>query len=200
MNFSASELVKRSASQLLYKEVKKLQWQATPRQYRGNKYADDIVQKEEASSEKRGAYNINAEDVIFFCIDLVKDDKFVEIKMVEGEYESWYLESSILQACFYKTLLSKCDCLFTPKFRLKEGYKQEALKVPTDYSFELWFGDIAKYSVQSNERLLDHYVNKANLIKECLSTVNFDPCREFDSKYKFKEFNIYKPKYKIVST
>lgn len=38
MKISASELVKRSASQLLYKEIKRIEWQATPRQYEGNKY------------------------------------------------------------------------------------------------------------------------------------------------------------------
>lgn len=46
MKISASELVKRSASQLLYKEIKRIQWQSTPRQFEGNKYAEEIVKLE----------------------------------------------------------------------------------------------------------------------------------------------------------
>ena len=84
MKISASELVKRSASQLLYKELKRIQWKTTPRQFKGNKYADEVVKKNEASAEKRGIINLD-DDLLFFCIDLVKDNLFVEIKMVEDE-------------------------------------------------------------------------------------------------------------------
>jgi len=64
---------------------------------------------------------------LFFCIDLVKEDLFVEIKSIEDEnnYEDWYLYSSVLQSTFYATLLKQVKSLDTPKFRKKEGYKQE---------------------------------------------------------------------------
>lgn len=197
MNISASELVKRSASQLLYKEIKRIKWQSTPRQLKGNEFADEIVKKEEASAEKRGVINLG-EDLLFFCIDLVKDNLFVEIKMIEDEnnYEDWYLYSSIMQSTFYATLLQQVKTLDTPKFRKKEGYKQEIIKVPKKHKFELWFGNNKKYKIFPNEKVLNHYLNKAKLIKSCIKTADFDSCREFDNIYKFKEFSIYKPKYK----
>jgi hypothetical protein len=199
MKFSASELIKRSASQLLYIQLRNLQWQATPRQTKGNEYAEEIVKKEEASSEKRGIVSIG-DNLLFFCIDLIKDNKFVEIKMIEDEnnYEDWYLYSSIIQSTFYATLLTQVKTLDTPKFRKKEGYKQEIILVPDNFEFELWFGKYQKYKIYPNQEILNHYINKAKLIDSCVETKDFDTCRIFDLKYKFKEFSIYKPKYEPI--
>jgi hypothetical protein len=196
MKFSASELVKRSASQLLYKEIKKIEFEATPRQYRGNTYADEVVKKEEASAEKRGIVTIN-DDLLFFCIDMVKKNKFVEIKMVEDmeTVEDWYLNSSILQSTLYATLLTKVKTLDTPKFRKKEGYKQEVLVMPDKWGFELWFGT-DKYQIFPDERIYEHYINKMQVIKDGVKSGSYDNCRVLDAKYKFKEFSIYKPKFK----
>jgi hypothetical protein len=121
MKISASELVKRSASQLLYKELKKIKFATTPRQFKGNEYANEIVAKEEASSEKRGIIPIG-DDLLFFCIDMVKANKFIEIKMIDDEYnyDDWYLYSSLLQSTYYATLITKLKTLDTPKFSKKE--------------------------------------------------------------------------------
>lgn len=198
MKISASELVKRSASQLLYKEIKKINYKVTPNQLKGNKYADEIVLKEKASSEKRGIIPLG-NDLLFFCVDLVKDDKFVEIKMVENEdtVEDWYLYSSIMQSTFYATLLSKVKTLDTPKFRKKEGFKQEILFIPDKYNFELWFGN-KKYKIYQNNKITEFYLNKAKLVSESIVNADFDACRLFDSKYKFKEYSIFKPKYNLI--
>jgi len=199
MKISASELVKRSASQLLYKELKKIQFAATPRQYKGNEYADEIVAKEEASSEKRGIISIG-DDLLFFCIDIVKNNKFVEIKMVDDDdnYDDWYLYSSLLQSTYYATLITKVKTLDTPKFRKKEGYSQEILQIPKNPKFELWFGENQKFEVFPNNDIYNHYIEKINVIKEGIESKSFDNCRLFDAKYKFKEFSIYKPNYKII--
>lgn len=200
MKFSASELVKRSAAQLLYKELKKIQWETTSRQLKGNEYANEIVKKNEASPEKRGIIELE-EDLLFFCIDLVKDNKFVEIKMVEDEnnYEDWYLYSSIMQSIFYASLLQKVKTLDTPKFRKKEGYKQEIIEVPKKFKFELWFGNNQKYNIFPNKKILNHYLNKAKLIKSCIKSKDFDSCKKFDLKFKHKEFSIFKPKYEEIN-
>ncbi len=199
MNISASELVKRSASQLLFKELKRLQWIPTERQLRGNAYADSVVLKEEASSEKRGMVKID-DDLLFFCIDLVKDDKFVEIKMVENQnnYEPWYLFSSIVQSTFYATLLTQVKSLNTPSFRKKEGYRQEVIDIPENFKFELWFGE-EKYQVYPNERIMNHYFEKARIIKSSVETMDYDTCKKFDSVYKFNEFKIFKPLYTPIN-
>lgn len=197
MNFSAAELVKRSASQLVFLELKKLKWQATQRQIKGNKYAEKIVLKEQASSEKRGILPLK-EDLLFFCIDMVKGNLFVEIKMVDDEnnYEDWYLNSSILQSTLYATLLTKVKTLDTPKFRKKEGFKQEIIKIPKPNTFELWFGKNKRIEVYKNKEVFEFYVRKMEIIRNCVDRIDFEPCREFDLKYKFKEFSILKPKYK----
>lgn len=198
MKISASELVKRSASQLLFKELKKIQWQATPRQYKGNKYADEITKKEHGSAEKRGIINLN-DDLLFFCIDMVKDNKLIEIKMVDNmnTYENWYLHSSIIQSSFYATLASKIKTLDTPKFKKKEGYIQEIIEIPTNFIFELWFGE-EKYLIEKNENIYNHYINKIEIIKKGIETSSFDECRLFDAKFKHKEFSIFKPIYNKI--
>ena len=199
MNISASQLVKRSASQLLFKELKRLQWKPTDRQLKGNAYADAVVLKEEASSEKRGIVKLD-DDLLFFCIDLVKDNKFVEIKMVENQddYEPWYLFSSIMQSTFYATLLTQVETLNTPSFRKKEGYPQEVIRIPDNFKFELWFGD-EKYQVYPNDRIMNHYFEKARIIKSSIKTMDYDTCKKFDSVYKFNEFKLFMPKYTPIN-
>lgn len=198
MNISAAELVKRSASQLLFKELKRLQWKPTERQLKGNAYADAIVIKEEASSEKRGIVKLD-NDLLFFCIDLVKGKKFVEIKMVDNQdsYEPWYLFSSIMQSTFYASLLTQVESLSTPSFRKKEGFAQEIISVPKSFKFELWFGN-EKYQVYPNDRVLNHYFEKARIVKSSIESMDYDTCRRFDAVYKFNEFKIFKPKYNPV--
>lgn len=197
MNFSASELVKRSASQLLYKTIKKIEWKATFRQLKGNEYAEKIVKKEEASAEKRGIIKLEDNDFLFFCIDMVKNNLFVEIKSLQNEdyFENWFLNSSILQSSFYATLLTKVSKLDTPLFRKKEGYKQEIIEVPNNFNFQLWFGNKQKFNIYPNESIYNHYLNKIKIIKEGINSKDFYYCKQFDLQYKFKEFEIYKPKY-----
>jgi len=199
MKFSASELVKRSAAQLLYKEIKRIEWASTPRQKRGNDYADEIVLKEEASAEKRGIVPIG-DNLLFFCIDMVRDNLFVEIKMVEDEdsTEDWYLTSSIVQSTFYASLLEKVKTLDTPKFRKKEGFKQEIMAVPDDFRFELWFGN-QHFEIKPNDKILNHYMDKANLVYKSIPDKDFDACRLFDLKYKHKEFDIFRPYFKLIT-
>jgi len=201
MKFSASELVKRSASQLLYKELKKLEWKTTPGQIKGDMYAEEIVKKEEGSAEKRGIIKLQDDDLLFFCIDMVKDNLLIEIKSLqdEKEFEDWYLHSSIIQSTFYSTMATKVSSLDTPKFRKKEGYQQEIISVPSNFEFQLWFGNDRKFKIFPDERIYQHYLNKIKIIKEGIVSNNFDNCRKFDQEYKFKEFSIYKPKYKILN-
>lgn len=197
MKFSASELVKRSASQLLYKELKKLEWKTTPGQIKGDMYAEEVVKKEEGSAEKRGIIKLQDDDLLFFCIDMVKDNLLIEIKSLqdEKEFEDWYLYSSIIQSTFYATMTTKVLSLDTPKFRKKIGYQQEIIPVPLNFEFQLWFGNDRKFKIFPDERIYQHYLNKIKVIKEGIISSNFDNCRKFDQEYKFKEFSIYKPKY-----
>jgi hypothetical protein len=196
MNFSASELVKKSASQIVYITSKQIKTVITPRQQIGDTYAKSIIKQEKASEEKRGIIKIN-EDLLYFCIDMVKDNIFTEIKMINGTFEKWYFESSILQATFYATLLSKVKTLDTPQFRLKEGFKQEEIKVPNDFHYQLWFGQ-EKYEISQNEKVFDFYMDKIKSIKLSLENENYDAVRQFDSDFKHKEFEYLKPEYRKI--
>ena len=199
IKFGAADLVKRSAAQILYFIMKNTQPKPTVGMYKGNEYADKIVQKEEASSEKRGIFQQD-DYVIFFTIDMVKDNKYVEIKMVNdmNDYPDWYLQLSIVQATLYATLVNKVKILDTPKFRRKEGYAQEVIEVIKPNVFELWFGD-DKYNVYANDKVLKHYMKKAKVITKAINNgYDFDSCKLFDSQYKFKEFSILNPKYKKI--
>lgn len=200
MNISASELVKRSTSQLLFKTIRQLNWNATLRQVKGNKYADDIVAKEEGCSEKRGVIKLDNEALLFFCIDLVKDNKYIEIKMVDdmNDAPEWYLQSSIMQATFYASLLTKVKSLDTPKFRKKEGYKQEVILIKKSPIYELWFGE-DKYRVYPNKKIYNHYIKKIKLLTSSIDNADYSACRAFDSKYKHNEFEIFNPKFESIN-
>jgi hypothetical protein len=97
VNFSAAQLVKQSAIQLLYIHINKIVKPPTPAQTQGDIYANNIAQCDGADIEKRGIYKLK-DITIFFCIDYVKDNLFVEIKSLKNEdqFESWYLSNSIL--------------------------------------------------------------------------------------------------------
>jgi hypothetical protein len=197
--FSASDLVKRSAAQILYKKLHAVDWKRSNEQVLGDNYAKSIAARENASSERRGTVDIDNLK-LFFCVDLVKDNKFVEIKMVmdEDNCETWYLPMSILQATFYATLLSRVTHLDTPRFRQNEGFKQIKTKVPSDFEFELWFGDNQKFRIFPNVEIYDHYVKKMKIIERGFQNVDYTECRAFDAKFKFKEPEIFKPKYLII--
>lgn len=197
LKFSASALVKRSAAQLAFYMIKAENFRVSGRMIRGNEHAQEMVQRVGGSPEKRGLY-ADGLNTIFFCVDtFVPPNVFVEIKMVENmaDYEEWYLHSSLNQAAFYAELLSHNKTLCTPTFRKKEGYQEEVLDVPEYWSYELWFGD-DKYRVARSKPLFDHYLEKANVIREAFFQRDLGVAKKFDMKYKHKEYETFKPTYK----
>ena len=197
MNFSASELVKKSLSQLLYnKVINKIHLKPTDNQIKGNEYSQKISNKEGGLSEKRGIINIG-DDKLYFCVDLIQDNKFIEIKMVNNEND-FFLKSAILQSTLYCSLLKKVKTLDTPTFLKKEGIKNEIIVRPDKYTFELWFGD-KRYKIYSNSNVENFYINKLKSLKNCILHKNFNGAKLYDSKYKGKEFDILNPKYKEIT-
>lgn len=197
MNFSASDLVKRSASQITFLYLKSINRPATEAQIRGNDYGEKLTKELGGSYEKRGVIKVD-DNLLFFCIDFVKPPIFAEIKMVVGEYESWYLESSILQSVFYASLLEKVSVLSTPTFRMREGYKQEIITVPPNWEYQLWFGE-DRYRTPPNSSVYNHYIEKLKIIDLCIKDQSYDLARYFDAVHKFREFKHLKPKYDKIS-
>lgn len=197
MKFSASKLVKTSASQAVYYELRNMSIKATGRQLAGNKYAEKVARDEgipTAAEERRGIIQLD-DSTLFFCIDAVKDGSPVEIKMVDYDRATpkWYLESSLLQASFYAALLSKVEYLDTPKFRTKQGVPYSRTDVPTK-QFQLWFGN-DRYVVEPNHNLVDHYFEKAEVIAYCVGHADYAEAREFDEEFKHQEFGKFKINY-----
>lgn len=193
INFSAADLVKKSAAQIKYFYDRKIKY-VSDMQKMGVQY-----QKEKAESlgitaeEFRGSYK-DGNILIHFSNDMITDDKIIEVKMIIGEYEDWFLEGSLLQCAFYKSMimLSETDpvYLFTPKFRIKEGYEREIITVPRNIDYHLLFGnDEYNIVVNNPKKIVDFFVEKAKIIAES-SYHDYDNVKKHDEKFKFKYFQL----------
>lgn len=198
MNFSASALTKQSASQILYYAHTKTAPNVTPAQIKGDTYAKDLTVSLGAASERRGVFN-EGDTTIFFCIDMVTPDAYVEVKQVNdmNTYEDWYLESSLLQSAFYATLLQNVFTLDTPKFMVEKGYEYYIENVVLDKPFQLWFGD-DKYLVQDDANIMDFFLKKAHVVASSVECRDFAKVKAFDAEYKRKEYNLLQPKFTKV--
>lgn len=196
MYFSASELVKFSASKIFYSKLYKPEKIVTQRMLRGDKYANKIVEEHEALSEKRGIYRID-NNIIFFSIDMVKKPLFVEIKMVEEGKFKWFLEKSIIQSSFYTSMLHTIKTLDTPQFLKDEGHDNVIIDIGDKIDYQLWFGKW-KFKVETNKEVLDFYTLKAKVIEEAFEYKYWEGVREFDRKYKNKEFGMFNINYKRI--
>lgn len=195
-NYSAADLVKKSAAQIVY--FKNRSKDISERMKAGVQFQSKITEVEKVfnkgcyAEELRGAYEFNS-GVIFFCVDLISENKFYEVKSVLDEdnkntleYPQWYLESSILQSAVYKSLLlqKKDRMLYTPKFRLKEGYEFIAKEIDPNWDYILTFGEVGKYLVNVNnpQAIIDYFVDKTTYLTD------YDRARYWDKKHKYKDY------------
>lgn len=208
--YSASELIKRSAAQLVYFRRTGTKPQITENMKIGESYQYKVSDTErknghKVADEMCGCYTFG-ENAIYFCIDIVREDCFVEVKSVFDEsgkdsltYPEWYFESSILQCAVYKSLLMNMDgdTLVTPQFRLNEGCEYKTLKAERSLPYLLKFGSVGVYRVDvtDSKRIIKFLKDKINALKD------YDTARAFDTKYKHKEFNLLRDcfTYKKVS-
>ena len=184
MNFSAADLVKKSATQIKYIRDKMISIH-TWKMDHGIEYEKKVAKENLGSCEElRTAYS-NDDIVIFACHDIVCDDKVVEVKTTEFGEEQWYFESSLLQTAFYKSLLMTSEGdLYTPKFRIKEGYNKEYKKINPDTPYHLRFGE-KEYDVVVNnpKAIIEYFLDKAKI-----TMLEYDDCRSYDERHKFKHF------------
>lgn len=207
IKYSASDLIKKSCRQIVFLRNKKEQI-ISAMQRKGVQFQSKITEevrlsnKGEVAEELRGSYSYN-DIVIFFCIDLYANDCFYEVKSIfdrDGNesttYEDWYLNNSLLQCALYKSLLmlGDNDCLFTPKFRLKEGFEFKAQPINKLNDYFLIFGNVAKYKID-----IINPIEIINFYKEKISSLeNYDVATIFDNKYKRKEFKLLKKYFKYT--
>jgi hypothetical protein len=191
--FSASDLIKKSAKQILFLRNRKER--VTTGMIRGTEYQAKVVEKLNAFAEEmRGTFSKD-NIIIFYTNDMIKDDIIYEVKMVDEERDTpdWYRESSILQAVFYKSLLmSGNGILTTPSFRIKEGYDSKTIKVPIDSSYRLLFGEEEyKIEVLDKDKIINYFIRKAN------ATFDWSDAELYDYDHKFKHFTDLKKYFKF---
>lgn len=199
--YSASELIKRSAAQLVFFREANVTPPVTAQMRVGEAYQHNISEKfksegHKVADEMCGCYTYD-ENAIYFCIDIVRDDEFVEVKSVLDEnkqnsliYPEWYFQSSILQCAVYKSLLIGMDgcTLTTPKFRLDAGYELITKEVNKSLPYRLKFGEVGTYTVDvlDENRIIKFIKDKINALE------NFSTARAFDDKFKHREFDFLK--------
>jgi hypothetical protein len=201
IKYSAADLLKKSAMQLVFLRTKKERY-ATKMQINGNAFQskvsndDKYKNKGVFAEELRGSYSFD-KNVIFFCVDMISDGIFYEVKSIQdkdgnltNDYPEWYLNNSILQCAFYKSLLieGNNNTLFTPKFRIKEGFEYKAMDVDINSDYILLFGENLKFKVDvvDSKKIIEYYINKVNSLKD------YETAKNYDYSHKFRDFSLLK--------
>lgn len=209
MNYSAADLVKRSAAQIVYLTSTGTRPDVTPGMKNGEAYQNAFVEKQIAdginmSQELCGHWTIDRfdekkeYDVVYFCVDAYcetfdADNRtkgiFTEVKQVRdvNNYPQWYFESALVQCAFYKAMLEMVvdtNILVTPKFRLDEGFPFVKTEVDRYGEYHLKFGDVGTFNVwlTNPDPILMFFKDKVESLK------GYSTARTFDAKYKHKEY------------
>lgn len=186
--FSASDLVKKSARQIRFILDKKEYFKTLISQgmIKGNVYQQEVVEAKNADADEMRATFVRDEIVIFYCHDMIKDGAVYEVKFIDKDrgVPDWYLQSSIRQVAFYKSMLMLSNgILYTPTFRVKEGYNKTSMQISPQADYYLIFGeDTYKIEVSNPEKIVDFYIQKARSI-----IAGWNDCDSFDFYYKWKE-------------
>lgn len=190
MNFSTSDLCKRSAKQLCFLRANPAKRTVTEQQLSGNQAHQNVVKSkfiEMCGCVKHG------HESFYFSWDEVQRNKdrgvlkFIEHKMVTGDAPDWYLKQSVLQVALYAALTVKTRYFNTATFFLNSNKdtKKRTLDVNLySRSFYLKFGS-SQYRIRlkNSEALREFLYNKAK------ASLNYTDAQEFDNEWKHKEFD-----------
>jgi len=199
--FSAKDLCTRSCMQIkMLTEHPEMRPQPSAMVSYGEKFqkavADTIPNI--IGEEMRGKY-VNAAHAITinFSNDIVCADKIIEVKSVTGKYEPWYLQYSILQCAFYKSMmLLGARRLETASFYVNLGNP----RVETDVNLRsiryiLIFGE-EKYEIFVSDpyQIVGFFEHKA------YCSLDWNTAKQWDEQYKHREYECLKEfiNYKMV--
>lgn len=186
---SASDLVKRSALQIRFLRLKRqsiITWRMQHGVVYQNKVA--IEQKAEAAQEYRTTVQLG-DLIIFACHDIITPNYLMEVKSITpgSKVEDWYLQSSLLQVAFYKSLLQISNgYVVTPKFRIKEGYEKNKMLINKDTPYLLKMGDLSTWEVNTlnPDEIVSYFREKG----EITFKDEWD-CKDYDAQHKFKHYD-----------
>jgi hypothetical protein len=193
-NISASDLIKKSAKAICYFRKKRQTFKVTDRMIKGNEAAERKTISE--LKEMRGSYAIDNILIHYTFDEIQKEDNnitLIEHKNIEEDsiVEDWYVNYSILQLAFYYSLLlkNKSKEYYTAKFLRKQGYNTNYIKLSNDNIITaiLYIGN-DRYEVKPTAptKIVNFYIDKAN------ATFEYETAIEWDTKWKFKEYNHFK--------
>lgn len=185
MNFSAKQLLTKSAKQLVFLQQHPQPQVITEQIMQGDHYQHDTAKGMSCYGEEMGCFIKVGEDYIHCTNDVVVNNHLVvEIKSVQGEAPDWYLSNSLFQCAIYKALIMESGgYLRTAQFYQNLGNELKAIKMDRGFQYQLWFGD-AKYVVEVRDigELIDFLYKKVQAIKHGYTTAS-----EFDASWKFNE-------------
>ncbi len=197
MNFSAKELLSRSATQMRFfinNPSKKPK--ATPNMVAGCDYQNKLAKRmpNVIGQELGGKLMINSHN-IYFSNDIVCNNSIIEVKQINGEYNDWFLEHSLIQCAAYKALVKLTNgYLSTSKFYAKLNNEYQQLKINLDLPYYLFFGEKIFKITDVNESIFLRYLtSKINAI-----LASYDDAKLFDKNLKGKEFNILNKYFKYI--
>jgi hypothetical protein len=207
-HFGLADLIKKSAMQICYLRNNPDKAVVTPAQVAGNELA--LAKATSQFLEMRGTYKLpvnNQEVLIHYAFDEVipdfKDDNkglvmtgsflFIEHKNITSDkpVTDWYVNNSMLQLAVYAAFnqLNPSRYLNTATFFMELGNPKQTLFAPDPlHSFyQLQFND-TKIDIEpiDVEKMRDFYGFKA------LATSSYERAKEWDAKFKFKEFDYLK--------
>lgn len=198
MLFSASDVIKFSASKIVYisKHGKK---DVTIGQLQGESYAE---KHSLGLKEMRGCFSFD-DDKVFFSFDEIRVCDlyyFIEHKSIDKSrnLEDWYFKSSTMQVAFYSALyrFSNVKTYETATFYKEKTNENNVLSLKdVEYNkcrFLLNFGgDIYEIILHDDRSLMKFFYNK---MKSCYS---YDSAKQWDNFYKNKEYEYVKSFYSI---
>lgn len=195
-SFSAKDLCSRSCMQIkFFDEHPELRPKPNININEGVSFQHQIALNTEnvIGEEMRGSYCID-NIWINFSNDIVCDNQIIEVKSVR-DFELWYFENSLLQCAVYKALLEKSNNkkLVTATFYADLGNPVVETEIKDNINYYLQFGD-KRYliNVTNPDKIVDFYVKKAK------ATMKWTTAKDFDDKYKHKEYNELKDFFNFV--
>jgi len=190
ISFSAKDLCTRSCMQIMFfNEFPEKRPKPSTNMLYGETFQHKVAQqtRDVIGEEMRGTF-ICDDICINFSNDIVTKNSIIEVKSIDRKVEDWYFKSSILQCAVYSALLKKAEGkLVTATFFAEMGNPIVETNVNTDINYFLNFGGaLFEVKVDDADKIVDFIVNKA---KHCTS---WEQAKEFDEKYKQKEYEILK--------
>ncbi len=179
--FSASDLVKKSATQMKYLRGK-VSGPASSRKKEGVDYQDEVAS---GMQEMRGTYRARG-ITIFFSNDEVVDGVVVEHKNVPpDECEEWYFRQCLIQCAFYKSMISLgANRLETATFRRRQGAARDVVTVNTDCEYILDMkGELFSVDCRSSKKIVGHFVKKA------VASLDYKTARAWDRDFKHRDWD-----------